>query len=78
MEHEEVVEPYVIILDPRDLNSIIQAVKADTPSSSRQTSAAYLFKREGFGRQYEFNSSPVRNVFRTYTVVKTSRPLYPK
>ncbi|VDP05224.1 unnamed protein product [Heligmosomoides polygyrus] len=62
MEHEEIVETNVIRLDPRDLNSIIQAVKADAPSSSQQTSAAYSFKREGFGRQYEFNSSLVRKL----------------
>ncbi|VDP06512.1 unnamed protein product [Heligmosomoides polygyrus] len=62
MEHEEIVETNVIRLDPRDLNSIIQAVKADAPSSSQQTSAAYSLKREGFGRQYEFNSSLVRKL----------------
>ncbi|VDO45454.1 unnamed protein product [Heligmosomoides polygyrus] len=59
MEHDET---NVIRLDPRDLNSIIQVVKADAPSSSQQTSAAYSFKREGFGRQYEFNSSLVRKL----------------
>ncbi|VDP06072.1 unnamed protein product [Heligmosomoides polygyrus] len=62
MEHAEVVETNVNRLDPRDLNSIIQAVKADAPSSSQQTSAAYSFKGEEFGRQHEFNSSLVRKL----------------
>ncbi|VDP17766.1 unnamed protein product [Heligmosomoides polygyrus] len=62
MEHEEIVKTNVIRLDPRDLNSVIQAVKADASSSSQQTSAAYSFKREGFGRQYELNSSLVRKL----------------
>nr|CDJ96298.1 unnamed protein product [Haemonchus contortus] len=49
-EHAEELAETVIRLDPRDLNSIIQAVKAETPSTSQVPTATHAFKREGFAR----------------------------
>ncbi|WKX98808.1 hypothetical protein Q1695_014025 [Nippostrongylus brasiliensis] len=62
VSHEEVVESHLIRLDPRDLHSIIQAVKTEAPSSSQSDSSSFSFKREGFGRQFDFNLSLIRKL----------------
>ncbi|WKX97263.1 hypothetical protein Q1695_013152 [Nippostrongylus brasiliensis] len=63
VSHEEVVESNLIRLDPRDLHSIIQAVKTEAPSSSQSdSSSSFSFKREGFGRQFDFNLSLIRKL----------------
>ncbi|PIO60977.1 reverse transcriptase [Teladorsagia circumcincta] len=59
--HEDVFDA-VIRLDPRDLNAIIQAVKADTPSTSKLPSTTCSFKREGFGRQFDFNNDVIQKL----------------
>ncbi|KAK6042088.1 hypothetical protein COOONC_20408 [Cooperia oncophora] len=58
---EELLET-VIRLDPRDIQSIIEAVKADTPSTSQAPTTTHSFKREGFGRQFDFNSAIIRKL----------------
>ncbi|KAK6042084.1 reverse transcriptase [Cooperia oncophora] len=52
----------LIRLDPRDIQSIIEAVKADTPSTSQAPTTTHSFKREGFGRQFDFNSAIIRKL----------------
>ncbi|KAK5969031.1 Ribonuclease HI [Trichostrongylus colubriformis] len=49
-EDQEDMADTVIRLDPRDLHTIIQGVKADATSTSQSPSATHSFKREGFGR----------------------------
>lgn len=59
----------VIRMDPRDIQAIIQAMEKKTTSVADQqaSSSQYLFKREGFGRQFDFNS----------TLIKKLTPLLP-
>ncbi|VDO81274.1 unnamed protein product [Haemonchus placei] len=59
---QEKLTETVIRLDSRDLNFIIQAGKAETPSSSHAPPATHAFKKEGFARQYHFNNDIIRNL----------------
>ncbi|EYC02672.1 hypothetical protein Y032_0098g3065 [Ancylostoma ceylanicum] len=50
-------------LDPRDLQMIVEAVRSETVQSSQPCSSSTpVFKREGFARQYEFNTSIIRKL----------------
>ncbi|KAK5974661.1 hypothetical protein GCK32_011462 [Trichostrongylus colubriformis] len=62
IEDQEDITDTVIRLDPRDLHTVIQRVKADATSTSQSPSARHSFKREGFGRQFDFNNTIIKKL----------------